>query len=168
MVFLREKVINTPIDKAWAILGHDFAHPFKWLLQKHSTELGKPIQSTQCDERACKTVMGNIKEKLSYYSDEDYHLSYIVIEGMPGMVQKATNDWNLTKLNESQTLLRITMEFALQGWIGSLMKPMMKFKLNLMANDLIEDFAYYAENGIPHPRKLKAIKNYLPVKDSHK
>lgn len=75
---------------------------------------------------------------------------------MPFFVTKATNDWQLTKLDPQKTKLKIKMEAGLKGIIGWLMQPMMKKKMNKLGNELAEDFAYYVENGKPHPRKLKA------------
>jgi Polyketide cyclase / dehydrase and lipid transport len=158
MVIEKEIIIRNSIENTWAVLGHDFAHPFKWASSvNHSEGHGKPLASTQCDERACQTVMGNIREKLTHYSDKDFHLAYVVTEGMPGMVKTATNEWKLTKSGSEKTKLKIRMEFVFQGALGYIMKPLMKIKLNKIAREMVEDFGYYAESGRPHPRKLKAL-----------
>jgi Polyketide cyclase / dehydrase and lipid transport len=157
MVIEKEVIIRNSIESTWAVLGHDFAHPYKWASSvNHSEGHGKQLATTQCDERACQTVMGNIREKLTHYSDEDFHLAYIVTEGMPGMVKTATNDWKLTKTDSGKTKLKIKMEFVFQGILGFMMQPLMKIKLNKIAQEMVEDFGHYAENGKPHPRKLKA------------
>lgn len=159
MIIEKEILINKNIADVWKVLGHDFAHPYKWASAvNHSEGKGKPLATTQCDERACQTVMGNIREKLTHYSDENYHLSYIVSEGMPAMVKTATNDWKLTKVKEGATHLKIKMEFALQGVMGFVMQPLMKMKLEKLGSEMVEDFAHYAEKGTPHPRKLKLQK----------
>lgn len=158
MIIKRETLISKSIEEVWAILGHDFAHPYKWASGvNHSEGIGDPVGTMQCDERACQTVMGNIREKLTTYSDADYHLAYVVTEGMPSMVKTATNDWKLSKKAINTTHLSIKMEFIFTGIFGTLMQPLMKIKLNKIANDMIEDFAFYVENSRPHPRKLKAL-----------
>ncbi len=157
MVIEKEVIIRNSIESTWAVLGHDFAHPYKWASSvNHSEGHGKQLATTQCDERACQTVMGNIREKLTHYSDENFHLAYIVTQGMPGMVKTATNDWKLTKSGSGKTKLKIKMEFVFQGILGFIMQPLMKIKLNKIAQEMVEDFGHYAENGKPHPRKLKA------------
>lgn len=157
MVIEKEIIIKNSIENTWKILGHDFAHPYRWASSvNHSEGHGKQLATTQCDERACQTVMGNIKEKLTQYSDSDFHLAYVVTEGMPSMVKTATNDWQLTNLGSGKTKLKIRMEFIFQGLLGFMMQPLMKMKLNKIAQEMVEDFGYYAENGKPHPRKLKA------------
>lgn len=156
MVIEKEIIINNSIENTWKVLGHDFAHPYKWASSvNHSEGHGKQLATTQCDERACQTVMGNIREKLTHYSDEDFHLAYVVTEGMPGMVKTATNDWKLTKSGSGKTKLKIKMEFVFQGILGFIMQPLMKIKLNKIAQEMVEDFGHYAESGKPHPRKLK-------------
>ena len=157
MVIEKEIIIKNNIENTWKVLGHDFAHPYKWASSvNHSEGHGKQLATTQCDERACQTVMGNIREKLTHYSDNDFHLAYIVTEGMPAMVKTATNDWQLTNTGAEKTKLKIRMEFVFQGILGFLMQPLMKMKLNKIAREMVEDFGYYAEHGKPHPRKLKA------------
>lgn len=157
MIIEKEIEISKSTENVWKVLGHDFAHPYKWASSvNHSEGHGKQVATTACDERACKTVMGNIKEKLTEYSDNDFHLAYIVTEGMPSMVKIATNDWKLVKMSAEKTKLKIKMEFVFQGIFGFVMQPFMKMKLNKIGQEMVEDFGYYAENGKPHPRKLKA------------
>ncbi len=62
---------------------YEFAHPYKWASSvNHSEGHGKQLSTTNCDERACQTVMGNIRERLMHYSDKDFHLANTVTEGM--------------------------------------------------------------------------------------
>jgi Polyketide cyclase / dehydrase and lipid transport len=167
MVIKKKTTIKKNIHDVWKVLGHDFAHPYKWASAvNHSEGKGTPMASTQCDERACQTAMGNIREKLTQYSDSDFHLAYTVTEGMPGMVKTATNSWKLSKSDEQNTHLQIQMEFIFQGLMGTLMLPFMKLKLNALANHMIEDFAFYTENGKPHPRKIKAMTKVKHKKSS--
>jgi len=159
MVIEKEFIVKNSIEDTWKILGHDFAHPYKWASSvNHSEGHGKQLFTTNCDERACQTVMGNIRERLTHYSDKDFHLAYIVTEGMPSMVKTATNDWQLTALDSENTKLNIKMEFIFQAILGFLMHPLIKMRLSKIAQEMVEDFGYYAENGKPHPRKLKAQK----------
>ncbi|TVR76331.1 MAG: SRPBCC family protein [Saprospirales bacterium] len=157
MLIEKEIIINNSIENTWKILGHDFAHPYKWASSvSHSEGHGKPLATTTCDERSCQTKLGDITEKLTHYSDENYHLAYNIVEGLPGMVKTASNDWRLTKIGPEKTQLVVRMKFRFQGIMGYLMQPLIKMKLSKMAMEIVEDFAYYSENGRPHPRKLKA------------
>jgi hypothetical protein len=159
MVIEKEIIIKNSIENTWKILGHEFAHPYRWASSvNHSEGSGKAIETTQCDERACQTSMGNIKEKLTHYSDSETHLSYLITEGMPFFVVKAGNDWRLIKIDANFTKLRIQMSIEMKGIIGFIMKPLMRFQMNKVAQVLVEEFAYYVETGKPHPRKIKAQK----------
>lgn len=50
------------------------------------------------------------------------------------------------------------MDLVIGGFIGTIMKPMMKMQMSGMGNQFLEEFKYYVEKGNPHPRKLKASK----------
>lgn len=95
MIIEKQIVINNSIENTWMILGHDFAHAYKWASAvEHSEGTGTNKFGSHCDERACTTVLGNLREKLTHYSDQDYNLSYVVAEGMPAAVKSATTNWH--------------------------------------------------------------------------
>jgi hypothetical protein len=157
MVIEKKIDINNSIQNVWKVLGHEFAHPYRWASSvNHSEGHGKQVATTHCDERSCQTVMGNIRERLLDYSDEHHCLAYEIIEGLPGAVKKATNTWQLTEIAGGKTKLTMKMELTFQGLVGNLMQPLMRNKLTKVAEALVEDFAHYAESGQPHPRKVAA------------
>lgn len=161
MVLEREILINSPIETAWQLLGPEFAHAYKWASAvNHSEGKGIGLNGSSCSERGCETTIGKLKEKLLDYSAENYSLSYQLAEGMPSMVKYATNTWQLTKFGPNRIKLKINMEFRLGGLLGWFMQPMMKLQLNKLGKELVEDFKHYVETGKPHPRKLKAIRQY--------
>jgi hypothetical protein len=159
MVIEKEILINKSIKDAWKVLGVDFANASKWASAvKHSEGSGEKFNGSTCSERGCSTTMGSIKEKLYEFSNENYFLAYEVSEGMPSMVKYATNSWKLVKVGENKCKLQIIMNITMSGFFGSLLQPIMKMQMSKMGNHLVEDFAFYVENGTPHPRKLKAVK----------
>lgn len=160
MIIEKEIVINKNIKDAWQVLGIDFARPFIWASSvNHSEGNTEKFHESNCSERGCSTTMGNIKEKLYEFSNQNYLLAYEVAEGMPAIVKYATNTWKLVEVQSDKCELQIKMDVRLGGFFGSLMQPFMKMQLSKMGKHLVEDFAYYVENGQPHPRKLKAIQN---------
>lgn len=157
MVINKQIEIKSSIENVWKILGHDFAYPYKWASNvDHSEGQGKQIASIECDERACQTSMGNIREKITHYSDEKHTVSWDIVEGLPFFISKAKSKWSLSRRSNSITILHIHMEMLLKPW-SFFMTPMAKNMFNKLAVNLSEDFAYYAENGKPHPRKLKIM-----------
>ncbi|MBL4707549.1 MAG: hypothetical protein JKY48_03815 [Flavobacteriales bacterium] len=47
------------------------------------------------------------------------------------------------------------MNIDISGFLGTIMKPMMKMQMAGMGNQFLEKFKYYVEKGSPHPRKIK-------------
>lgn len=159
MVIEKEIIVNKNIKDAWKVLGIDFANASKWASAvNHSEGNGEKFNGSTCSERGCSTTMGSIKEKLYEFSNENYSLAYEVAEGMPSMVKYATNTWRLVDLGNGKCKFQIKMDIRMGGFFGSLLQPIMKLQMSKMGNHLVEDFAYYVENGTPHPRKLKAQK----------
>jgi len=162
MVIEKELIINRNIDKAWQILGHEFADAHKWAsVVNHSEAKGGSLNGSSCSVRGCDVSgMGKITEKLLHYSNETHSLTYQVTDGMPSMVKYVTNSWKLEPINNAQS--KLTMKIAMQvgGFMGLLMKPMMKMQMTKMANNTSDDFKYYVENGKPSESKLKAMKKY--------
>ncbi len=68
------------------------------------------------------------------------------------------NYWKLTDLGNGNIKLEMKMTMKIGGFMGWMMKGMMKKKMSKTANEIIEEFKYYVENGTPHPRVLKANK----------
>lgn len=93
MQIVKEITVNTNIEIAWKILGHEFADAYKWASAlRHSEGKGSGFNGAICSERRCDIPsMGKLKEKLIEFSNERYLLSYDAYEGMPAMVKHAHN-----------------------------------------------------------------------------
>lgn len=162
ITIIRELVINQNIEKVWDILGPNFVNAYKWAsFVNHSEGEGPGLNGAPCEERSCGiSGMGRVKEKIIQYSDQKYLLSYQVLEGMPSMVKHAINSWQLFVIDDAHVRLIMKMELTVGGIMGFVMKPMMKMQLGKMATATAEDFKYYAEHGLPHNRKVKAMKRF--------
>lgn len=160
-IITQEIIVNTNIDKAWQVLGPEFADAYKWATSvKHSkANNAESVNGSTCSERGCDVSgFGSIKEKILEYSETDHVLSYQVTEGMPGMVSYMTNYWKLSETPDGKTKLVMKMEMKTKGFLGSMMKGMMKKKMTKLSKEVIEEFKYYVEKGVPHPRKVKSTK----------
>ncbi|MDP2385710.1 MAG: SRPBCC family protein [Bacteroidota bacterium] len=160
MIIEKEISVNKSIESAWKVLGPGFADAHIWASPvNHSAGSGSSFNGATCSERGCDIAgMGKTKEKLIRYSESDHLLSYTVPEGMPSMVKYATNTWQLTSLSADKTKLTMVMDITLGGFMGMLMKPMMKMMMGKMGNTLVEDFKCFVETGNPSVAKLKALK----------
>lgn len=160
-IITKSITINSTIDKAWKVLGPEFADAYKWASSiKHSqANDNKSFNGSTCSERGCDVSgIGKIKEKITEYSDTEHVLSYDVYEGMPKMVRYMNNYWKLTDIGNGNVKLEMKMTMKIGGFMGWMMKGMMRKKMSKTADEIIEEFKYYVENGTPHPRVVKANK----------
>lgn len=156
----QEIIIDAPIEKAWQVLGPDFANAHIWASSlKHSqANNSQSLNGSTCTERGCDiSGMGKIKEKLTHYSDSEHALAYTVQEGLPGMVKFMSNNWKLTPTTDGKTKLVMQLEMRTGGMMGTMMHGMMKKKMTKMAAEIATEFKYFVEMGQPHPNKVKAL-----------
>ncbi len=160
-IIIQEIIMDAPIEKCWEVLGPQFENPQIWASSiQHSEALNnESLNGSKCTIRGCTVVgIGEIKETLLSYSIEDHSLSYVIKEGMPKMVRHASNHWQLIDLGNGQTKLITKIEMKTGGFMGWLMRGVMKKKMTNLSFEIAEEFKYYVEQGKPHPRKTKASK----------
>jgi len=161
VIITKKTILNTTIEKAWKVLGPEFSEAYKWASSiKHSQANDtKSFNGSSCSERGCDVSdIGSIKEKITEYSETEHVLSYDVYDGMPSMVRHMNNYWKLIDLGNGNVKLEMKMTMKIGGMMGAMMKGMMKKKMSKTADQIIEEFKYYAETGNPHPRVVKANK----------
>ena len=153
--------INAPIEKVWQVLGHEFASAYKWSSAiTHSEALDtETLNGSTCTERGCSIEgFGEIKEKLTAYSNEQHTLTYTVLEGLPGFVVKAENTWKCHTKSNGKTVFELRLKMQTKGFMGWLMGGMLKKKSEKTIDQSLEELKYYIENGQAHPRVLQAVK----------
>lgn len=156
MEIKRTFIVNQPIEQVWDILGNDFGGAHKWASGLyHSEGYGKPqLAGASCNNRACDTSQGAIKEVIRVFDPAGYHLAYEVIEGFPGFVKSGVNNWRLKSMGQ-QTQVDIHFIAETQGLLGVFMGPMMKLQLGRVFDAVLDDFKVYVETGQPSLRKAK-------------
>lgn len=157
----QEVIIDASIAETWEILGPQFENAQVWASSiKHSEALNnESLNGSNCTIRGCSVAgMGEIKETLLSYSIPNHSLSYEVKEGMPKMVKYASNQWELTDLGNGKTSLKMKLEMKTGGFMGWMMRGMMKKKMTKLSAEIAEEFKFYVENGTPHPRTVKSTK----------
>lgn len=161
-VIKQEFIIDASIDKAWSVLGPDYAGIYKWAspVNQSSANDEQSLNGSPCIERRCNVSgLGNVKEKLFQYSASDYTISYQVFEG-PSMIRHLSSTWKLSKLEDGKTQLEVITEIKTGGFLGSILKGTLRRKVSKSYNDMGVEFKYYIENKQPHPRKIKAAKKH--------
>lgn len=154
----REIVISVSADDLWNLIGSEFENAHVWASSvDHSVGKGKSeFEGATCSERYCDINakgFNKISEKLINYSNEDMNLAYQVIEGMPSFITKAVNDWTVVEIDEGHSKLVMKAEFGLKGLMGSLMKGMMKRKMENLLDVVLNDAKVYLMTGEPSENK---------------
>ncbi|MEL6355429.1 MAG: SRPBCC family protein [Bacteroidota bacterium] len=152
----RTFTVNKPIHEVWDVLGNRFGEAYKWATGiYHSAGYGVPqTEGASCNNRACATSQGNIKEAIRTFDVRNYHLEYEVVEGFPGFVKKGGNNWRLSSKG-ARTQVDIHFIVETQGIMGFIMSPLMKKQLGKVFDQAVLDFKYYVETGQPSPVKTK-------------
>lgn len=159
MEIKKEITIHQPIEKVWDILGNQFGQAYLWASSlNHSEGYNAPsLEQAPCNNRACSTTQGNIKEVIRQFDPQNYVLAYEVIEGFPFFVQQGINTWKLTQKGQ-HTVVNIHLVIKTTGLVGTLMAPMMKLQMNGLLSQVAQDLKHYAETGQPSPNKAKELK----------
>ncbi len=155
--------IDTPIEKLWEITALDFANIGKWSAGVNASEgQGTGVNGSKVTERVCQPSYKGFKpttERFVNYNPNEYSFTYLIPNGLPKMVVHAENTWIHTKKgNGTELTMRVSME--LQGFMGRIMKRVLKKNMTKIINENLEELKVYAETGKLHPRKIAANEKY--------
>ena len=163
MDFHREITIDKPIAEAWELLGPQYGKACEWAPGVHGSGLAGTAVNGTPTHRACATDFGDIKEQVTAYDPLTYLLEYRVTEGFPSMIKEGRNRWQLHSAGPNKTRLTMDMTINTGGFVGTVMRPMMRMQLNKVADQVVEGFKHYAETGRPSAAKLKEAKKRRAV-----
>ena len=158
MTVFGEIKINASAEKVWQILAKDFATPHNWASSVNEARATGEVQASgaPCDGRVCETSLGPFTEKIRYYSDQSRKISYSAQgDKMPSFVTSMVVTWEIVP-NGKTCMARMQMDVGLKFPFNILMVLPMKLQLGGVAKQAREELQFFAENGKPHPRKVKA------------
>lgn len=157
MEFNREIIINKPVERVWEVLGTQFGHVCNWASGVNkSSASAESKKTTDFTNRACDTTSGNVKEVVNIFDSKNYELEYEVIEGFPFFVKTGKNNWKLTAVG-NKTKVNMNLQVVTQGFVGAVMRPMMKMQMSKLADNAADDLKIYVETGSPSARKAKEL-----------
>lgn len=159
MKIKKQFTIETSADTVWLILGPKYAQIGQWASGVYTSRerTGTILQGAPCSGRVCETAMGRLKETITRYDEQRKVVAYTAQgDKMPFFVRGLSNMWTVTPLNNNRTQVDMCFEATFLPVFNLLMGPIMRMQMGGFANHLTEEFQYFAENGTPHPRKLKA------------
>lgn len=151
-------------ERVWDILGHQYDRVAEWASGVHASESRNSdvaLQNAPCYGRICETDLGGFRETITRYDERGKALSYSAQgDKMPFFVKQLANNWTVTPLSNHQARVEMCMEVSILPVFNLVMGPMMRMQLGGMAKQVAEELKYFAENGVPHPRKLEAQRKY--------
>ena len=163
MNIIAENTINVPIDKIWDIAAVNFADAHLWAstleASMGSNEQQAPLAGAPCSKRVCHTNngMGGFTETLTRYDEMEHVIAYTAKgDKMPGFVKHVENTWKITSISPSQTKVRMHVVMKVSFPFNIMMGWMMKMQFKKVMKQSLDDLNFFAENGEPHPRKIKA------------
>jgi len=164
MQIKRQFTVNTSADTVWEILGHHFDRVADWASGVYVSQ-GNPsarvLPNAPYSGRVCETVIGRFDETITRYDERKRVVAYIAKgEKMPFFVKQLSNHWTVNPLSDNQCRVDMCMEASLLPVFNLIMAPVMRMQFNTVLGESIEELKYFAENNIPHPRKVEAQENY--------
>lgn len=146
------EVINASADKLWEITGPGFGDVGKWSTNvDHAEASGTPeFEGAVCSSRSCDLNakgFSKINERITAYDAQNRTLSFNIDQGTPGFVTDANSTWEIIKVSETTSKIRVTSTLELKRFMGSLMGGMLEKNLNSVIPTIISDLKIYAETG---------------------
>ncbi len=163
MQIKRQFTVNASANKVWDIIGHQFDRVSDWasgVYASHGIKTDAVFQDAAYSGRTCETKIGFLNETITQYDEQQKIVAYKAKgDKMPFFVKGMSNCWTVTPIGPNQTQVDMCMEAALLPVFNLVMGPMMRLQMGGLISQTIEEFQYFAEKGMPHPRKLEAKEN---------
>ncbi|MEM8808808.1 MAG: SRPBCC family protein [Cyanobacteria bacterium P01_G01_bin.38] len=164
MQIKQQLTIDTSADKVWEILGPQFEHVADWVSAVHVSEgrnNGVIPHNAPTSGRVCKTDLGPFKESILRYDERNRIIAYSAQgDKMPFFVKQLSNTWTVTPISNHKTRVEMCAEISLLPIFSLVMGPMMRMQMGGILKNAVEELKYFAEKGVPHPRKLAAQQKY--------
>jgi len=164
MQIKRQFTVDTSADTVWEILGQDFGRVADWasgVYVSQGNTSARVLPDAPYSGRVCETVIGRFNETITRYDERERVVSYIAKgEKMPFFVKQLSNHWTVTPLSDNQCRVDMCMEASLLPVFNLIMAPMMRMQFIGVIQKTTEELKYFAENNIPHPRKVETRDNY--------
>ncbi|MFQ6552679.1 SRPBCC family protein [Aestuariibius insulae] len=152
--------VNAPAEKVWTLLGPRFGHISEWCATVNSSRLSErpvALQNAPAAGRHCETTFGPFDEMFRDYDPEARTMAYEATSPkLPFFIKRLTNRFTVESLGNDRCRVTMNSGADMTQPFRTLMGPMMKMSMGKSLRGLVEELKYYAENDVPHPRKVKA------------
>lgn len=164
MQIKRQFTVDTSAEKVWEILGPQYGQVANWVSGVHFSESrnnGVAPKNAPCSGRICETDLGPFKETITHYDERKKIVAYSAQgDKMPFFVKGLSNTWTVTPLANGKAQVDMCMKAFLLPGFNLVMGPMMRIQMGGILKNATEELKYFAENGVPHPRKLEAQRKF--------
>jgi len=155
------KLINVSADSLWAIC-REFDKTAEWTSTlNHSYGTGEPThEGATCSSRICETNIGKgdkVEEELIAFSDQNKELSYNLIEGAPGFIILANNNWKITEINSNQSKIEMRVSMHMKKFAGFFLGCLITKQMEKQVNIVLDELKIYAETGEVSEAKKKQL-----------
>lgn len=152
IITLESDFVNVSANELWQIIGPGFEKAGHWSTAvDHAVGKGEAkFKGATCDERFCELNakgFSSIKEVITLYNEKNQEFAFDVTEGNPGFVKKVNSHWEVVKVSDTQSKLRITITMHTAKFMGFLMGGMMRANINKVIPTIFRDLKVFAETG---------------------
>ncbi|MEO0422582.1 MAG: SRPBCC family protein [Pseudomonadota bacterium] len=155
--------IATTADKAWAVIGPEFADVDKWasnVFVSTSRNNNAAPSGAPAGGRVCSTSQGEFDESIVDYDESRRLIAYAVTgKALPGFVKSIQARWAIQPAGPNASTATMTMTADLAQPFAFLMGWMMKKQFGKAIDESLEEFKFYLEQGSVHPRKTERAKS---------
>lgn len=161
MKIYSEHHLTASSERAWHVLGENFAKIAQWASSLESSsldgELGLGANRT-CRIKSFGPIRATtIIEELLDFDAQAMQFTYHVKSGLPPFLSCAQNKWSIQSTGEDHCKVNSEALVKLKWWFWPLQWVFMLLIKRDM-NKTFEEMRYFIENDKVHPRKLKSHK----------
>jgi hypothetical protein len=174
--FTKKAKVNTDAEKVWEIFAHGFNDAYKWMASvNHSTAKtnGKSFEGCHSDGRVCELSPNTnglkASEQFLAYNEEN-KTATIKVDFLDSPfifpVKYNTLDFSLKEIGEGYSEMTWKFRSKIKP-LAFFMWPLLRIGFGFFIREIMEELTFYAENGVPHPRKTKALKKREEKEKDH-
>ena len=155
------KTINVSADSLWAIC-REFDKTAEWTSTlNHSYGTGEPThEGATCSSRTCETNIGKgnkVVEELTMFSDQNKELSYNLMEGAPGFIILASNNWKIIDVGNNHSMIEMRVTMQMKKFAGFFLGGIITKQMEKQVNVVLDELKIYAETGEVSEAKKKQL-----------
>ena len=142
--------IQAPADEVWQLLGPGYGDIAAWARLVSASSRTAAGDGRQCTIAGMPGI-SRLVERLTAYDDAARSLSYVVDEGMPGLVRQSGNSWQVEPTGPRSCRVSATASFRLAPWALPL-TPLLRLGVARIETQTLADLKTAAESRLgAHP-----------------